>query len=486
MFEEDAYEKLCYSAYVIKDGNINWFPAESPARLWNYVYKKFGMREGTLMALCNAIDTTCYIPESLMQKWSSYKFFDEEARHNSQEVVESISEYIYGISKDRIGIDCSEFDSRFSNDENRLSMIGKVINQLSLDMVFRNIDFAIEKYNLDSEKITLALSGGFALNCPTNTACLEKYNFCSYQIPPCASDTGIAMGIGIPAFLPLLKDKKITLDISSAYYGQNVGDVEKAVEKFSPYIEKARQCSIEEFVKYIIDGEVLVWVNGNAEIGPRALGNRSLIADARFNKSKDILNIVKKRQWWRPVAPLILDECGPDYFENYHTSPNMLVNLSVKNAKKDKIKAVVHFDGSARIQSVSEKDNPVLYNTSLNDAGEPIINKINEAIEFALHKGLKFVCVNGNYLIRLKESKEQLNKCASLRNCKFFFKPEDFDAQSYLKKLNPHNLTLTQLTLYYDHPKEFSGLSLNSEECANKVRAYTEKFLKKYKHVMKR
>ena len=76
MFEDNAYEKQYYSACVIKEGSINFFPVESPARLWSYAYKKFGLREGTLMALSNAMDTKCTVPEELMIKWRKYQFFD--------------------------------------------------------------------------------------------------------------------------------------------------------------------------------------------------------------------------------------------------------------------------------------------------------------------------------------------------------------------------------------------------------------------------
>ncbi|NMA32094.1 MAG: hypothetical protein GX941_09875 [Candidatus Methanofastidiosa archaeon] len=497
MFEEDAYEKYYYSACVIKDGNFDIFPVESPARLWSCAYKKFGIREGTLMALSNAMDTRCFVPESIMDKWRSYEFFNEEARHNAQELVDSICDFVFQLNGSEISKEkCSDFDLRFSKEENLLSMVMKIISQLSLDIVYRNIDIIMKKYHLHGTETIFALAGGFALNCPTNIAVLEKYKFRSYQIPPCASDTGIAMGIGIAAFFSLLKEKKIQLDINSAFYGQDVGNVQQAVKKFSSYIQEARFADMNEFSDLLISGEILIWINDKAEIGPRALGNRSLISDARSTASKDRLNIIKKRQWWRPVAPLVIDEYGEDYFVNYFTSPNMLLNLTVKDDKKEQIAAVIHYDGSARVQSVSEKDNDVLYmllknyfnktgipvlcNTSLNDAGEPIINRIEEAIEFALHKGLTFICVNGNYLIRLKKSNEEIGKPPSLRNQKFFITPKDFNATEYLSKTNTHKLSTEELTFYFDNPNNFKNLPLHSEKCAYKVRMCTEEYLKKY------
>ena len=496
MFECDAYERYYYSACVIKDGNFDVFPVESPARLWSYAYKKLGIREGTLMALSNAMDTTCFVPDTLMNKWRSYEFFNEEARYNAQDLVESICDFVFQVSNNEIGIKCSQFDLRFSKEDNSLSMIMKIISQLSLDIVYRNIDMIMGKYHLLGTETIFALAGGFALNCPTNIAILEKYKFHSYQIPPCASDTGIAMGIGIAAFFPLLKEKKIQLDIGSAFYGQDVGNVQQAVMKFSSYIQEARPADLNEFSDLLIVGEILVWINGKAEIGPRALGNRSLISDARSTASKDRLNIIKKRQWWRPVAPLVIDEYGKDYFTNYFTSPNMLINLTVRDDKREQIAAVIHYDGSARVQSVSAEDNdalymllnsyfhktgiPILCNTSLNDAGEPIINRIEEAIEFALHKGLTFICVNGNYIIRLKKSNEEIGKPPSLRNQEFFFAPKDFCVTEYLSEENPHELNIDELTFYFDNPNNFENLPLHSKECAYKVRMCTEEYLRKY------
>lgn len=502
MFEPNAYERLYYSACVIHNSRITYFSVESPARLWSYAYKKFGLREGTLMALSNAMDTKCEVPNDLLQQWSAYTFYDEHSRYHAQEVVEAISAYVLSVDKSSSGRTGQNYDSRFSKEDNYISMVMKIITELSLNIVCRNIDRAVETYQLDTKNMTLALSGGFALNCPINTAILERYKFRSYQIPPCASDTGIAMGIGIAAFYPLLNKGQAKLDIHSAFLGQQVNDVEQAVSRYKDHIQQLRPITMDEITELLANGEIFIWLNGSAEIGPRALGNRSLLADARTIASKNRLNEIKKRQWWRPVAPLILDECGEKYFENYRTSPNMLLNLMVRKEKEKMIPAVVHFDGSARVQSVDLNENKVLYtllknfykktgvpvlcNTSLNDAGEPIINSVEEAIVFGLHKGLNYVCVNGNTLIQLKKVDMELGKVAQLRNRELFFASESFGVQEFLREENPHKLSVEELTFYYDNPGRFKGLSLRNEECAQEVRVATAAYLETYKNGLRR
>lgn len=502
MFEEDAYERLYYSACVIQNNNISFFSVESPARLWSYAYKKFNLREGTLMALSNAMDTEYQIPKETWEQWETYTFYNEQARYHAQELVEEICDFILRIEGKKSFLKQIYYDSRFSDEENFISIVMKIITKLSLAIIFRNIDRAVEKYRLNTKDMVLALAGGFALNCPANTAILEKYKFKSYQIPPCASDTGISMGIGIAAFYPLLKERQATLDIHSAFLGQNVKGVERAIAQYGSYIKQISPITMDEIVQLLDEGEILIWLNGNAEIGPRALGNRSLLADARTITSKERINTIKKRQWWRPVAPLILDEYGKEYFENYRTSPNMLLNLTIKKDKETIVPAVIHFDGSARLQSVSRDENevlftllekfnektgvPVLCNTSLNDAGEPIINCVDEAVAFALHKGLTHVCLNGNTLIQLSKIESEINKEAQLRNSELFFPIDNFDVQTFLTEENPHGLSVEELTFYYDNPNQFKGLSLHSKNCEQKVRALTAAYLEKNRFGLKR
>jgi len=502
-FEEDAYTRFYYTGCILNDGKFSLFPVESPARLWSYSYKKFGLREGTLMALSSAMETECYVLETLMNKWLQNKFYDESGRYLAQLLVDEIIEYVETIKESDAGTRCSKFDTRFSIQENKVSMIMKIISSISMKIVSRNIEYAAEKYNLNLPSTILALAGGFALNCPTNIALIEKYKFKSYQIPPCANDTGIAMGIGIAAFSKLLFSKQANIYIDTAFFGQVINNnIEQATSKYSHYIEKIEKVSIDYFVDALINGEILIWLNGNTEIGPRALGNRSLIATATSPTMKDNLNNIKKRQWWRPIAPLVIDEFGKLFFENYRTSLNMLLNLKIKSEKRFLIPAVIHYDNTARVQSVTNNSNHILYtllktyydktgipilcNTSLNDAGEPIINTLEEAIEFALHKGLCTICINGNTVVKLHIEESLINLPFNLRNVDFFTHDTDFDLSSYLTHINPFELDLDELTFYFDNPNIYSKLSLDNPTHVKKLCKDTLDYKNKYKDGIKR
>ncbi|MCR5803679.1 MAG: nodulation protein NodU [Clostridia bacterium] len=500
-FEPDAYEKLYYSACVIKDGNVEYFSVESPARLWSYSYKKFGLREGTLMALANAIDVACDVDEDTMDRWLSYEFIDESTRDHSQKIVNEITGYVDNY----LTSNPVEFDDRFSVEDNKLSMIMKIVSELSLRIVYRNIDNAIAKFGLAPEETIIALAGGFALNCPTNSAILEKYRFKSFQIPPCATDTGIAMGIGLGGFYKLIFEEGVKVNLLSAYYGEGCGDYTILKEKYPNDIAAIKEVSMTKFAELLESGEILIWVNGKAEIGPRALGNRSLIGDSRSLAIKDKLNVIKKRQWWRPVAPIIMDEYGKTYFKNYRSTYNMLLNLFTKEEMVAKIPAVVHHDNSARVQSVSSRSNstlyellsefnkltgvPVLCNTSLNDAGEPIINHIEEAIKFAKNKGLKYICVEGRYLIEMNHEKHisgNDEKKFALRSMKYFNVPSQVNIEEVIKEKNPHRLDLECLTYYFDNPNIFKDMSLLSYEDAQRIQEKTDAYVGKYKFALLR
>ena len=499
MFEENAYEKQYYSGAVVKNGKLEIFSIESPARLWSYPFKKFGLREGTLMALATATNVEYYNFD--YSKYDNISFYNEEARGNSQYIVEDICKEVFSINKEEIGIRCSAFDDRFSEQDNYISMIMKIISKLSERMVFKQIDNILKKYDMIPEKTIIAIAGGFALNCPTNSAILKKYNFKGYQIPPCASDTGIALGVGLAAFYPLLSTKQCFVDLNSAYYGQYHGGINGIDQKLKRYIESIEEVNLNNIAEDLVNN-VIVWVNGNSEIGPRALGNRSLLGDPRFQEVKDKLNNIKKRQWWRPVAPLILDEYGDEYFIDYCYSPYMLLNLNVKENKRDEVVAILHHDNTARIQSVSSNSNNILYNlmqefykitnmpllcnTSLNDAGEPIINNINEAIEFALQKGLTAIYVDGRYKVNLKLVSEKLNKGFNMRELSFHSPDMNLDIEKFVNDSNPYNLTLEELTYYYDNPNYFKTKKLTNKNDIEYIKQKTNEYLLKYPNGLKR
>jgi carbamoyltransferase len=176
-------------------------------------------------------------------------------------------------------------------------------------------------------------------------------------------------------------------------YNQN--DIKKSLSKFKDFIT-FNENDDEKVLKYLDEQKIVSVFGGGSESGRRALGNRSIIADPRNEKMKEIINEkVKHRQWFRPFAPSILKERVTDWFEKDISSPYMTHVIKWKKNKRRLVPAVVHFDGSARLQTVTENDNfwyynfikkwekktgvPIMLNTSFNDS-EPIVESPDDAI----------------------------------------------------------------------------------------------------------
>ena len=189
---------------------------------------------------------------------------------------------------------------------------------------------------------------------------------------------------------------------------------------------KIQKLSDEELVRrtaaHIADGKIVGWFQGRAEWGPRALGNRSILADPRRVEMKDVLNRrIKHREPFRPFAPSILEEATAEYFERSHPSPFMNLAYAVRPEKRAAIPAPTHVDGTGRLQTVSRRNNPlywalikefekltgvpVLLNTSFNE-NEPIVLKPQEAIDCFLRTRMDVLAL-GKYLIEKPENGEQ-------------------------------------------------------------------------------
>jgi carbamoyltransferase len=171
----------------------------------------------------------------------------------------------------------------------------------------------------------------------------------------------------------------------------------------------------QEAARLLAEGKLVGWVQGSAEFGPRALGNRSILADPRPPDMKDKINsLVKFREEFRPFAPSILDEFGEEYFENYQVSPYMERTLKFKESAKKKVPAIVHVNATGRLQSVRREWNPryydliksffeltgvpMLLNTSFNIMGKPIIHSVEDAIGLFYTTGLDALILE-DYLI---------------------------------------------------------------------------------------
>jgi carbamoyltransferase len=258
----------------------------------------------------------------------------------------------------------------------------------------------------------LCMAGGVALNCVANGRIAREAGFENVWIQPAAGDDGIAIGCAYYGHLALQK-KRRSFVMKHAYTGIEYTDdrIFDAANKGLIRLQAVnRRCEniFAESAKLLSEGHVLGWFQDRSEFGPRALGNRSILADPRTAGMKEKLNKrVKHRQAFRPFAPVALAERAHEIFESDRESPFMLLAERVRPEWRDRIPAVVHVDGTARVQTIREDQNerlyrllkefdaitgvPLLLNTSFNVKGEPIVETPEDAIRCFLTTGIDYL-----------------------------------------------------------------------------------------------
>ena len=245
----------------------------------------------------------------------------------------------------------------------------------------------------------LAMAGGCALNSVANGKLFAHTPFRQTWIQPAAGDEGLAIGAALHTYHAVLKQPRRSV-MKDAFLGPEFSDarIESDLRKAKlPYRKLKREPLLDTVAQQIAAGDIVGWFQGRMEWGPRALGNRSILAHPGLPGMKDILNTrIKQREWFRPFAPSILEERQRDYFEHDHPSPYMLHVYKIRREKRAQLSAVNHVDDTGRLQSVSRDENPlyhelirafegktgipVVLNTSFNE-NEPIVCKPEEAID---------------------------------------------------------------------------------------------------------
>jgi len=260
----------------------------------------------------------------------------------------------------------------------------------------------------------LCLGGGVALNSVCNGRLLAETEFEEIFVQPAAADAGNALGAALWVWHRMLgKPRAWTME--HAALGPEYSDAacEAALDASGIGYRRVADVAVEA-ARLLAEGRIVGWFQGRAEAGPRALGQRSILADPRSPTMKDSINArVKHRESFRPFAPAVLDEHGPEYFDRYTTNPFMLFVVPVRPDRRATIPAVAHVDGTARVQSVRRDTDarlarlieafaastgiPVVLNTSFNVRGEPIVLRPEEAVEDFLRTGLDALAL-GPYL----------------------------------------------------------------------------------------
>jgi carbamoyltransferase len=244
----------------------------------------------------------------------------------------------------------------------------------------------------------LAMAGGCALNSVANGKLFARTPFRHTWIQPAAGDEGLAIGAALHTYHSVLKRPRDFV-MKHSYLGPEFSDarIESSLKSAGlKYRKLERAPLLETIAGRIAQGDVVGWFQGRMEWGPRALGNRSILAHPGLPNMKDVLNArIKRREWFRPFAPSILEERQAEYFEHDHPSPFMLHVYKIKADKRAQLCAVNHVDDTGRLQSVRSDENPLYYdliraferqtgipvvlNTSFNE-NEPIVCEPEEAI----------------------------------------------------------------------------------------------------------
>lgn len=460
LLDVGAFNKPLFCGSYSKCGNIIHFPISSPGVYWLYLSEYFNMPEGTLMALASATKAESL---DIFEVLPEYVYM-----HDKNKCVKAVTEIIdrimsYTIRDEGVLYITGNGDDCFSDSEIRLSMVVKVIQKLSIQNVFNQLDKIIEKYCIDPKKTVLSLSGGFSLNCPTNTSIMKKYKFKEFMGVPCINDSGLSIGMGLYFFKKMMG--RFDYKFEGAFYGySDYENIDKTLHQFQDYIAEIEE-GIEK-IPYDIEKKPVIWIDGRAEVGPRALGHRSLIANPLKIDSKVLLNKYKQREWWRPVAPIILEEELDNWFDEAFSSSYMLNNFNVKRDKECEIPAVLHLDKSARVQTLNNNENPYLYmvikqfqkitgvpivcNTSLNDKGEPIVNTLAQAINFALRKKIEIIYAYGRRICLKNFNKFTEESCAH-REDEPFVKHRN-EKGELMNRINPYCLSEMDLLIYLFNP----------------------------------
>jgi carbamoyltransferase len=285
----------------------------------------------------------------------------------------------------------------------------------------------------------LCLAGGVALNCVANGRIVQEKVFDNLWIQPAAGDAGGAVGAALAAWHQQAQPSRARVSGADAMQGALLGpcwsdeEIESTLRTQGANYEKLEPGALLDFTVELLKTEKVVgWFQGRMEFGPRALGNRSILGDARSPAMQSVMNLkVKFRESFRPFAPIVRRERAADYFALEVPSPYMLLVAPVKTnlrrplpsgvegldllkAERSTLPAVTHVDYSARIQTVEQGDNPLLYelllrferatgcgvlvNTSFNVRGEPIVCSPDDAYRCFVHTEMDYL-IMGNFVI---------------------------------------------------------------------------------------
>lgn len=320
---------------------------------------------------------------------------------NGAKVAETRFEYLN--TADEVynqNVDLTEFDNRRD--------LAYAVQEESQKETLRLILEAVEK----TGNKNIVLSGGYGLNCVANYYYLDelKKHDINLYVEPVSNDAGTAIGAAY------LMHHMITREVEPVYaaqdlflglpYEYSIDDINSIVEKYEASVKTV---SINDIVELLTNKNIVAQFQGRSEAGPRALGNRSILFDPTFEDGKDFVNQVKRREYFRPFAGSILHEHAREWFDmkTLEESPYMMYAVDCKSGVENKIPSIIHVDGTCRIQTVKQDQNknyyeliekfynktgvPILFNTSFNLAGEPLVETLDDAVRTLYNSDIEYL-----------------------------------------------------------------------------------------------
>jgi carbamoyltransferase len=285
-------------------------------------------------------------------------------------------------------------------DKNLAWHVQNEVEQQMYDLIQKALDITGET--------NVVISGGFGLNCVANYKYLKKFPDVKFYIDPIAHDGGTAIGLARYAWFNY--SKEVTPEkLKSIYLGAppDYSQLDLILNQVSNL--EITDTTVDQMTDLLIQGNIVTLFQGPAEGGPRALGNRSILLDPRIPDGKEIVNRVKRREWFRPFAGSCLEEHADEWFDmaGLESSPFMMYAVDVRADKKDQIPSVTHVDGTCRVQTVNQEQNkhyydlikafhektgvPLLFNTSFNLAGDPLVESIVDAVVTLLNSDIDYL-----------------------------------------------------------------------------------------------
>src|SRR3990167_8960629 len=287
---------------------------------------------------------------------------------------------------------------------------GQIVLEMILMHMLNYLSYQIQVKNL-------CIIGGVALNSIANGKLKLNTKFENVHILFAPGDNGTAIGAAIIGKLQNEKNKIVKRYPITPYLGKSysLNEILCVIKLKNLHYSQPRDLT-EQATNFLSQGKVVAWFQGASEFGPRALGNRSILADPRNPKMREHINKnIKNREWYRPLAPVVIEEEAQEYFDILEHTPWMQFVWPVKENHRDKLYSITHVDSTARVQSVSKSENeklynllikfkevsgyPILLNTSFNIQGEPIVETPQEAIDTFLKSSIDILVI-GDFIIK--------------------------------------------------------------------------------------